>query len=162
MQSYPVKKLALSITSWMCVPEQGMRDFEVLCRASAFLIRAKEWRKEKGVVSGFAFSAYIVLTVSHVVAPWKWPKLYPDEWLQFVNETHTHYTVELRHEDGVFMNQSDMQPKVFHHPSRDLAVLHLEEENDVIDMLVRLNVEVNMEIAGEQSRQYPLKDSQVL
>jgi len=126
------KRFALSLSSWFCVPEQGMRDMEILCRASAFLVRSKDPQFKH---------RYHVLTASHVVAPWRFPKYYPDEWLQFVNEKHTHYTVELRHEDGVFMTQSELLPAAVHHASRDLAVLHLENESTVNDLLKNLGFE---------------------
>jgi hypothetical protein len=35
-----LQRFSLSFTSWFCVPDQGMKDFEVLCRASAFLLPA--------------------------------------------------------------------------------------------------------------------------
>jgi hypothetical protein len=35
------QSFCLSFSSWFCVPDQGMKDFEILCRASAFLIKAK-------------------------------------------------------------------------------------------------------------------------
>ena len=110
-----------------------MRDMEILCRASAFLVRSKnpQFRHR-----------YHILTASHVVAPWRFPNYYPDEWLQFVNEKHTHYTVELRHDDGVFMTQSELLPSAVHHASRDLAVLHLENESAVKDLLSNVGFEV--------------------
>eukprot|EP00605_Chrysophyceae_sp_TOSAG23-4_P002161 GSChrysophyteH1.ASY1.ANO1.2389.1 assembled CDS len=123
------RKLALSVSSWFCIPEQGMTEFEVLSRASAFLIQS-------------FVPKYHVVTASHVVAPWLWPKYYPDEWLQHVNESHTHYTVELRDEDGVFVTQSECFPVSYHHQSRDLAVLHLEDEKTNIDMLREMEYEI--------------------
>ena len=43
-----VRKLALSVSSWFCVPEQGMKEFEVLSRASAFLVKSRFNGKGKG------------------------------------------------------------------------------------------------------------------
>ena len=107
------KRICLSLSSWFCVPEQGMQDMDILCRSSAFVlpVHNKEKFKEKSLH---------VITCSHVVAPWKWPKYYPAEWLQAVNESHTYYTVEVRHSDGVFHTQLDLLPRVYHHPTRDL------------------------------------------
>jgi len=42
-----------------------------------------------------------------------------------VNEKHTVHTVEVRYDDGIFMIQLDLYPKVYHHPTKDLCVLHL-------------------------------------
>jgi hypothetical protein len=32
------RNLAFSFSSWFCVPELGMKDFEILCRASCFIV----------------------------------------------------------------------------------------------------------------------------
>ena len=126
------KRICLSLSSWFCVPEQGMQDMDILCRSSAFVlpVHNKEKFKEKSLH---------VITCSHVVAPWKWPKYYPAEWLQAVNESHTYYTVEVRHSDGVFHTQLDLLPRVYHHPTRDLAVLHFEDEQSSSENLSALN-----------------------
>ena len=164
------RKLALIISSWFCVPEQGMQQFEVLSRASAFLVKSRyggqgfgaRHRFPVGLPKALSEEAaalpddqqaellatqtfvpqYHVVTASHVVAPWKWPKYYPDEWLQYVNQAHTHYTIELRDETGVFITQSECLPVSYHHPTRDLAVLHLEDEQEHTDILFDLGYEV--------------------
>ena len=56
-----------------------------------------------------------------------------------MNQSHTHYTVELRNEDGLFMTQSECFPVSYHHRSRDLAVLHLEDEEATIKMFEDLD-----------------------
>ena len=126
-------RFALSLSSWFCVPEQGMKDMEILCRGSAFLVRSQS--------SSFRHK-YHVLTASHVVAPWRFPKYYPDEWLQFVNEKHTHYTVELRHDDGVFMTQSELLPAAIHHVNRDMATLHFDNESVVTDLMEAVGISI--------------------
>jgi len=140
-----------------------MRDLEVLCRASAFLVKSNyppdtEHSKER------ATHSHHLLTVSHAVAPWKWPKLYPDEWLQYVNEKHTHYTVELRHEDGIFVHQADLLSRPYLHANRDLAVLHLEDESQTIELYRRMGVECGdgRELIDAHSPYYPLGDGQKL
>ena len=134
-----------------------MKEFEILSRASAFLVKSRFDGKgpaanhkfpqghmkpligtagatgEKGVRK--FVPKYHLVTASHVVAPWMWPKYYPDEWLQYVNQSHTHYTVELRNEEGVFVTQSECHPVSYHHRTRDLAVLHLEDEVGTFKML---------------------------
>jgi hypothetical protein len=96
-----------------------------------------------------------------VVAPWRWPKLYPDEWLRHVNEKHTHYTVEMRHEDGVFVNQGDLHPKVYHHGSRDLAAMHIELEKDITEFYMTLQLETELSLLSDKSSYYPLSPGQV-
>ena len=125
------RRVCLSISSWFCVPEEGMKDMDILCRSSAFVLPVQN--KEK-----FSEKSFHLVTCSHVVAPWKWPNYYPAEWLRAVNETHTYYTVELRDGDGVFNVQLDLLPRVYHHPNRDLAVLHIEDEESSIETLSAL------------------------
>lgn len=125
------KRWALSISTYFCIPEQGMKDLEILCRASAFLVKSKNDKNR-----------FHLLTASHAVAPWLYPKYYPDEWLQFVNHTHTHYSIEFRSEDGTFITQTEMTPATYHHSTRDLAVLHPESNLDFLKTLTRLGVDI--------------------
>lgn len=69
------------------------------------------------------------------MAPWRFPKYYPDEWLRHVNESHTFYTVEIRHTDGMFLCVLDLDAAAYHHKSRDMAILHLENEQESMDTL---------------------------
>jgi len=136
------RRAVLSLSSWFCVPEQGMKDFEILNRASAFLVRSRSWKKQQEEGAGIRGPRVHVLTASHVVAPWRWPKYYPEDWLQQVNERHTAYTLELRHDDGVFATQNELRPVSYHHAKRDLAVLHLEDEEDALEVMNELGVDV--------------------
>jgi hypothetical protein len=175
--SFASRKLALSITSWFRVPEQGMKEFEVLSRASAFLVKSrfngqgpgakfrfplgKQRSEDDGlyaetneVVSQLRnnnskdleiptfLPKFHVVTASHVVSPWLWPKYYPEQWLQYVDARHTHYTVELRDEQGVFITQSECIPITYHHPHRDLAVLHLDDEDENVNTLQELGYSI--------------------
>jgi hypothetical protein len=138
------RRVVASFSSWFCLPEQGMKDMEILSRASCFLTpfnnssvaNTSTSNKYNSKLGGRKFH---VLTASHVVAPWRWPKHYPDEWLQHVNETHTHYTLELRHPDGTFITQAELLPQSYHHPTRDLSVLHLEDEENTLELLKSLD-----------------------
>lgn len=152
-----LKTTVMSITSWFCIAEQGMKDFEVLCKASAFLVKANPYIKDAKLKP-----RYHLLTVSHVVAPWKFPKLYPNEWLTFVNEKHTHFTMELRHEDGTHITQLDLLPKAFLHPTRDLAILHFEDETHALMMMKKLDVEDSHELLTHNDSEFPLKDGEVI
>lgn len=116
------KGLAFSFSSWFCIPDQGMKDFDILCRASCFLVPALGMQNHK----------FHLLTVAHAAAPWKYPKLYSQEWLRYVNEEHVVFTFEPRHKDGSFLSQLDLKSEMYIHPTRDLAVLHLDlEERDI-------------------------------
>lgn len=72
---------------------------------------------------------YHIITASHNVAPWLFPKYYPQPFLRYVNEDHVHYTVELRSPDGQFITSQDLVPHSYHHQNRDLAILHMEDES---------------------------------
>jgi hypothetical protein len=100
-----------------------MKEKEVLCRGSGFLIRAEN--------SKFQHAAHFV-TSSHVVAPWRWPRYYTDDWVQQLNESHTQYTFEIRDEEGNARSEFELLPIVYHHESRDLAVLHLADGDNVL------------------------------
>lgn len=75
------------------LPEQGMRSFEVLARASAFVT---PWR---GVRQSTSWPKYHVLGSAHVTHPFFFPNYYPEEkvpWLRFVKEDDTLNKLELR------------------------------------------------------------------
>ena len=88
------------------------------------------------------------MTCSHVVAPWKWPKLYPDDFLKYVSEKHTHNTVEFRELDGMQFYQAELIPKAYHHPTRDLCVMHLENEATAVEMLTSAGVNFNLRFSA--------------
>lgn len=177
--------MSMSITTWFCVPEFGMKDMEVLCRGSAFLVRTKAWRADPQMVTctvpinycsfqlihvlylslSLSFSQkpnFHVLTASHVVAPWRWPKLFPEEYLRHVNEKHTHYTVEIRHPDGLMLSQGDMHPRVFHHGNRDMASLYIGPETDIIEHYSENGLEIELDLLSDKSPKYPLQVGQVM
>lgn len=128
-----MKRFCTSFSSWFVVPEQGMKDLDILNRGSAFLIPSKSEKFPH---------KYHVLTASHIVSPWRWPKLYGDDFLRFINEKNTHYTIEFRHDDGSLMTQLECLPRSYHHPSRDLAVLHLEDEKGVDDFATQIGLQI--------------------
>lgn len=139
-----------------------MKDFEILSRSSAFLVpsfvrsspnpsspppaasslpTASSDPSKSHVPFVFQHN-YHVLTSSHVVAPWKWRKYYSDPWLEFVDEKHTFYTIEVRHDNGVFETQAELIPISFHHPTRDVAVLHLMDEASNVEMMKDVGLQV--------------------
>ncbi len=83
-----------------------------------------------------------------MIAPWKWPKYYPQEWLKFVNESHTFYSIEVRHPDGIFEFQSELLPITYHHATKDLAAVNLMNEDKTIDTLQTLGVQI-LDLAPE-------------
>lgn len=55
-----------------------------------------------------------------------------------INENHTTYTVEIRGQNGDILTQLDIQPYIFHHPEKDLAVLHFNDEANSLELLNQL------------------------
>jgi hypothetical protein len=111
-----------------------MKQMEILCRGSAFLIPVKDKSNKLG-------KSFHLVTCSHIVAPWKWRNYYPQDWVQAVNQSHTYYTAELRHEDGVFATQIELLPRTFHHRKRDLAILHIEDEQSASEIFESLQAD---------------------
>lgn len=126
-----LRRFVTSFSTWFIVPEQGMKDLEILNRGSAFLVKTKR--------PNFPHK-YHVITASHVVAPWRWKQFYSDDFLGFVSQKNTHYTAELRNEDGTLLTQVECIPRAYHHPKRDLAVLHLFNEQQAFSLLAQLGL----------------------
>ena len=79
--------------------------------------------------------------LAHIVSPWKWRNYYSQDWIQAVNQSHTYYTAELRHDDGVFSTQIELLPRTFHHKKRDLAILHIEDEHAACEIFQSLEAD---------------------
>jgi hypothetical protein len=78
------------VSSWFRLPDQGMDDYELLSRASCFLV-AREGFEETGGVH--------IVTSAHVVHPFAFPNYYPLDqhaWLGFVGEEHVMTKFEIR------------------------------------------------------------------
>jgi hypothetical protein len=126
-----MNRLCTNFTTWFILPEQGMKDLEILNRGSAFLVSAR---------SKSFHHKYHLITASHVAAPYKWRNLYADEFLNFISSKSTHHTTELRHTDGFLLAQLECETTSYHHPSRDLAVLHIKDEAEVMPVILQLGL----------------------
>lgn len=125
-------RFCTNFTTWFILPEQGMKDLEILNRGSAFLVSAR---------SKSFHHKYHLITASHVAAPYKWRNLYGDEFLNFISSKSTHHTTEIRHADGFLMAQLECETTSYHHPSRDLAVLHIKDEAEVVPVILKLGLQ---------------------
>lgn len=101
-----------------------------------------------------------VITVSHSVAPWRWPKLYSEDWLRYIDERHTYYTMEVRDQTGCVVSSYELFPRTFHHPSRDVAVLHLENEIALLEELNGFGVDLGLNLID--SKELALSSSSVM
>lgn len=67
----------LSLLTYFRLPEQGMREYDILSRSSATLIELKTTNGNK-----FGF-----LGPAHVTQPWEYRHYYNLDWLSFVNSS---------------------------------------------------------------------------
>ena len=69
-------------------------------------------------------SYHPIATSLHVVRPFLFPRYYPDEWLQFIRPENIRVTLEFREtESGALVDEFPLVPKVYAHPTRDVAVM---------------------------------------
>lgn len=83
------QRVALSFTSWFRVPEQGMKRFEILSRASAFAVTSKR----------APTNAVHIVAALHVPCPFLFRNYYPLSdypWLSAVEDKHVRSRVEFR------------------------------------------------------------------
>ena len=82
-----------------------MERLEILSRGSAFRLASG------GVVAS-----------AHVLAPWRFPNYFPEEWVKSVGPEHTRYFLEQRSAAGVVEACTEASSPVCH-AERDAAVL---------------------------------------
>lgn len=119
-----VLRLAYGLESWFCLPEQGMKQFEILSRGSAFLT---PWSTDP--------TRLHVVAPAHVTHPWKFrhfaalagPEL---DWLEAVREEAVRVVLSVREAGtGRMVAQASLESGGQLHPAGlDLAVFRLAEE----------------------------------
>lgn len=85
-----------------------------------------------------------VVTSSHVVSPFLWLDYYPHDWLTQVGQEHCKYTLEVfdTMKPGEVLGCYDLHNSPIHHPEgRDIAFLHLQEEDTVLKEMKKFGVE---------------------
>eukprot|EP00804_Cyclotella_cryptica_P016094 CCRYP_004222-RA/>CCRYP_004222-RA protein AED:0.35 eAED:0.35 QI:281/1/1/1/0.5/0.33/3/61/601 len=104
-----------------------------------------------------------VVASSHVLAPWRWPQYYGQEWLGEVREEHVRYSLEVfgwegrgwgeeNNDDddvvgkmrGVFrpMAKFALNPYPIHHPNGlDVAVIHLKGEEEALEHMKKMGIQ---------------------
>lgn len=134
----------MGVTTRFRVAEFGMEDFEPLAWATATAIPASPNFPKR----------FHVVANGHVVTPWRYLKLYPEnEWLQHVRQEHCRYSVA----------ESEVVATPFAHETRDLACVYLEDETVVehaVELSTRPLEEGLLEVCGytlENDALSPLK-----
>jgi hypothetical protein len=111
----------LTISSWFCIPEQNMLKYELLSRSSCFYLKSKNHNAKK---------KYTFVSCCHVTHPFKFPKLYTQDWLNYVNEEHIKTIVEIRDENGFISNEFSVENFYIKDEKLDLVLFNLENENE--------------------------------
>lgn len=105
-----------------------------------------------------------VVASSHVLSPFLWKEYYPQGWLSVVRQEHCSYALEVYDEDdhqtGTATASVDklsntkveppkplvklaLHPTPYHHPEgRDIALIHLKEEEASLKILNNLGVDI--------------------
>ena len=99
-----MQRASLAVSTWFRLPEY-MERLEILSRGSAFRLASG------GVVAS-----------AHVLAPWRFPNYFPEEWVKSVGPEHTRYFLERRSAAGVVEACTEASSPVCH-ADRDAAVL---------------------------------------
>jgi hypothetical protein len=163
-----LKSLALSV--YFKHPDLGMNDYEILSRATAYLLSvdakdaadkplkgpydhleaAEERRSYREYKQDFGWSrvkgtreSYMDIGWLEYLAPYLWKDYYPQDWLSIVRQEHCKFSLGVYDTD----DQSDalatftVNSQPYHHPEgRDIALLHFRDENESLDTLRNLGV----------------------
>jgi hypothetical protein len=82
------------------------------------------------------------VAASHVLAPWKWGNYYTQPWLQQVKAEHCVYSLEV-YDKHKPLAKFALNPYPIHHPEgRDLALIHLKQEEEALAQLQKLGVDI--------------------
>lgn len=134
----PLHRMSASITSWFQLPDQGMMQYEMLSRGTAFCVHPPAGKGGSPTSQVSAKSPLYFFTCSHVAAPWRWPKLYPLPWLEHVREEHTRCVLHVTEgKTGQVVERFLLQPTVVHHDSLDVCVLQLQDQEHAIRRMAK-------------------------
>lgn len=88
-----------------------------------------------------------VVASSHVISPFLWKEYYPLDWLNHVRQEHCSYALEVF--DGPAVPERKpviklaLHPTPYHHPEgRDIALIHLKEEGEALQLLRNIGVDI--------------------
>lgn len=138
----------MALNSYFMLPDQGMKEYEILSRSSLFLVRASKKYPKK----------FHIVSTAHVTHPFLFPNLYPAEyrWLKFVTENDTINKLQIRQEDtGQILEEFMLERELFRQEGKDLVILHLEDEEYFERRLERRwNIELSpLELVADSSNE---------
>jgi hypothetical protein len=111
----------LSVSSHFKVPEQGMKEYEMLSRGTAFCLSLPGPPR--------APSKLVLVTCSHVLAPYKWRQHFKEPWLEFVKDEHVECRIQAWKEEegdpgkGQLGDETRVQGLSSYHHILDLCML---------------------------------------
>lgn len=111
---------ALSLTTWFRHSLSGMKEFEVLSRASASIL---EPSKNDGFVN--------IIASQHVTHPFYWTSYFDEDkhaFLMDLRETDVQWSLEVRNpEDGSILVTIPLKHNATRHPTRDVSLISIEQ-----------------------------------
>jgi hypothetical protein len=102
-----------------------MKDYELLSRGTAFCL------SQPGPLR--SASKVVLVTCSHVLAPYKWRQHFKEPWLDFVKDEHVEYRIQVwRQEEsdpsnGQLGAETRVQGMSIYHHNLDLCVLPIHQ-----------------------------------
>lgn len=141
----------VSVSSHFKVPDQGMTEYELLSRGTAFCL------SQPGPLP--SAPEVVLVTCSHVLAPYKWRQHFKEPWLDFVNDEHVEYRIQAwkQEESDPSRIQLGAETRVYgksvHHHSLDLCMLPIHK--NTVDAYELLSLE-------DRDQQEPLAEGEEL
>ncbi len=118
----------VSIASYFRVPEQGMKEYELLSRGTACCLH-----RSPSNASG----RLVLVTCSHVLAPYKWRQHFKEPWLAYLDDKHVECRVQVW-KNGAFGAEVPLRGVPTTHPTLDLCVLPVDQGTAVAHALQAL------------------------
>ncbi len=116
---------ALSLTSFFFNAGFGMKGFEPLARASAFVLPVEAAARGEDAPASFH-----IVTVKHITHPHRTSYFDDTPFVQLLDDEDVRVTVEVRDDAGRIVSRHPLRQRMFPHPYRDLTVAHVEREHE--------------------------------
>jgi len=132
--SKPRSTAVCAHSSWFRIENQGMKDFDLLARGSAFFVQPPE--DQSSPVSNKqadTSASWYVAGCGHVAAPFRFRHYYQQEWLDFVKDEHCYNQLDFFPAAGDEKSSDDLaafslrvaMKDIYLHPHLDLVIMHI-------------------------------------
>lgn len=95
-----------------------MKEYELLSRGTAFCL---------SLPSGPP-SNVVLVTCSHVLAPYRWRQHFKEPWLEYVKDEHVECRIQAWDQGGRLGPETRMRGLPIYHHSLDLCILRIDED----------------------------------